>query len=54
MEVNKIMTLNEVYEKYKHLDKNLSDRDMLHDSFWGDIIWDLWAAIKSSREDNKK
>ena len=41
------MTAKEAWEKYKHLDKNLSDRELVPESFWGSIIFDLWAAIKN-------
>ena len=42
------MTAKEVFEKYEHLDANLSDRELLPDSFWGSIILDLWGAVKES------
>ena len=42
------MTAQEVWEKYKHLDSNLSDRDLVPESFWGSIIFDLWGAIKET------
>jgi len=42
------MTAKEAFEKYRHLDANLSDRELLPDSFWGSIILDLWSAIKES------
>jgi len=40
------MTTFEAWEKYKHLNQNLSDRELLPESFWGSIILDLWSAIK--------
>lgn len=40
------MTAFEAWEKYKHLDINLSDRELVPESFWGSIIFDLWSAIK--------
>jgi len=50
------MTAQEAWEKYKHLDQNLSDREMLPDSFWGSIVFDLWASIKKeiNVEEEKK
>lgn len=42
------MTAEEVYEKYKHLDANLSDRELVPESFWGSIIMDLWVAVKDA------
>lgn len=44
------MTAKEAYEKYKHLDANLSDRELVPPSFWGSIIFDLWDAIKLEKE----
>lgn len=40
------MTTREAWKKYKHLDINLSDRELLPESFWGSIVFDLWSAIK--------
>jgi hypothetical protein len=40
------MTAKEAFEKYKHLDQNLSDRDLVPESFWGSILVDLWSAVK--------
>jgi hypothetical protein len=42
------MTADEAYEKYKHLDQNLSDKDLVPGSFWGLIIFDLWEATKNT------
>ena len=42
------MTALEAWEKYRHLDANLSKRELLPESFWGHIILDLWGAIKES------
>jgi hypothetical protein len=44
------MIIEEVWDKYKHLDQNLSDRELLPVSFWGSIILDLWATIKEEKE----
>jgi len=45
------MTAKEAFEKYKHLDANLSDRELLPESFWGSILIDLWGAIKESAKE---
>ncbi len=42
------MTAKEAWEKYRHLDANLSDRDLVPESFWGCILLDLWSAVKES------
>ena len=42
------MTAQEAFEKYAHLDQALSDRELVPESFWGCIIFDLWSAIKES------
>jgi len=47
------MTALEAWEKYKHLDLNLSDREMVPESFWGSIIIDLWSAVKHSIQDGE-
>ena len=42
-----IDNINEVYDRYKHLDGNLSDQRWLEkDNFVGNILYDLWQAIK--------
>lgn len=40
------MTILEVYEKYKHLDRELNDTDWLPGEVLSKIIVDLWEAIK--------
>jgi len=45
------MTIEEIYEKYKHLDKLLSDKEWLPDTFQGSILYDLWQAIKNLRKE---
>jgi len=40
------MSTREVYEKYKHLDELLSDKEFLPDGLIGKITLDLWQAIK--------
>ena len=42
------MTIHEVYEKYKHLDRCLSDKEWAGEDFKYSIIADLWEAIKTS------
>lgn len=38
--------IEHVYEKYKHLDHLLSDRQWLPEGFPGDILLDLWLVIR--------
>ena len=38
------------YEKYKHLDHLLSDKEWLADNFEGAILYDLWQNIKATHE----
>jgi len=40
------MTIKEVYEKYKHLDKALCDKFLVCHNFPGNILYELWQAIK--------
>ena len=40
----------EVYEKYKHMDKLLSDKDWLPNTIQGQIIYDLWNVIKHEND----
>ena len=40
------MTIQEVYEKYQHMDEVFSEFKMTQDHFLKAIIWDLWWAIK--------
>lgn len=41
------MTIQEVYEKYKHLDICLSDKEWVGDNFKYSILYDLWQTIKT-------
>ncbi len=41
----------EVYQKYEHLDKLLSDKDWLPKTIQGKVIYDLWGAIKYTVEE---
>ncbi len=47
------MTVREAWEKYQHLDLNLSDRELVPESFWGSIIFDLWSAIKHTLQEGE-
>ena len=40
------MTTNEVFEKYKHLDALLSDREFLGNDLRMVILADLWQAVR--------
>ena len=42
------MTPQEAYDKYKHLDGLLSDRDFMGPGFLSYILADLWQAIKAA------
>lgn len=42
------MALSEVYERYKHLDKLLSDEKWLSPDIREIILYDLWQAIKEN------
>lgn len=44
------MNIKEVYEKYKHLDKLMSSKDVLNDTFKDCILRDIWKAIKAEAE----
>lgn len=44
------MTTKEAYEKYRHMDKLLSDTSLNGDDYTGHIMRELWAAIKTSCE----
>lgn len=44
-----IKTPKQVYEQYKHLDKELSDPTLIEeDDFKHQILYDLWQAIRSN------
>ena len=45
------MPSRDVYYKYKHLDYLLSDRQWLPEDLLGDILLDLWMAV---REESKR
>ena len=47
------MVVKEVYEKYKHLDHLLSDKKWLPKNHFGEIILDLWQAIKEKGKREK-
>ena len=41
------MNIKEVYEKYKHLDRVLTDPDM-NSTFLDNILLDLWSSIRAA------
>jgi hypothetical protein len=43
--------IQEVYERYKHLDELLSDPQWTEDTLLGQIRLDLWQAIKAHVEE---
>lgn len=40
------MEIKEVYDKYKHMDKLLSDNNLLSDDPLNKCLFDFWQAIK--------
>jgi len=48
------MVIQEVYEKFKHLDQLLSDKEWLGltNNLLYAILYDLWQAIKEAPENN--
>jgi hypothetical protein len=44
------MRLSNVFDKYKHMNHLLSDSGRLPDSIQGQIVYDLWQAIKAAQE----
>lgn len=50
----KEMNIQEVYEKYKHLDDALFSKDWAAKVFYGYILRDLWTAIKQENERREK
>ena len=47
------MTIQEVYEKYEHLDRLLSDKEFLPDDPRGHILYDLWQAVRTYASINR-
>jgi hypothetical protein len=47
----RLKPIKEVYEKYKHLDKCLSDTS-LSEEFESQLRYDLWQAIRLAMQDN--
>ena len=45
-----IITTNDVFERYKHLDDILSDRECLKNGLKNQILCDLWQAVKKGAE----
>ena len=51
------MKIEQTYEKYKHLDALLSDKELIVHDFTTHICHELWQAIKADvkeREDKRK
>ncbi len=48
------MRLSDVFDKYKHMDHLLSDSGWLPDSIQGQIVYDLWQAIKAAQESHEE
>jgi hypothetical protein len=45
------MTIQEVYEKYKHLDKILTDLEYLgYEELRDEMLGDLWKTVKDYAE----
>lgn len=38
--------INDVYEKYKHLDSALCDREWLGEQLLSKILYDLWQVVR--------
>ena len=54
MNCENYMAIQQVFAKYKHMDHLLSDEKWLPDSIQGQIVFDLWQAIKESRTEERK
>jgi len=48
------MTPKDAWKKYKHLDKYLSDKDLLIATFSGSVLFDLWSAVKEALKNEKR
>ena len=46
------MTIESVYEQYKHLDKLLSDETWLPGTIQARILFDLWSAVREAMKEN--
>jgi len=44
------MTIKEVYNKYKHLDKVIMDREWCIMDIKSSILFDLWQTIKEANK----
>lgn len=47
------MDIKEVYEKWKHCDRLFSDKKWLSVNWQGEVLYDLWQAIKEHCEEGK-
>ena len=45
---------SDVFDKYKHMDHLLSDSEWLPDNIQGQIVFDLWQAIKAAQESHEE
>lgn len=52
-DLQKMVTFNEVYERYMHLDELLSDKEWLGEGHLTQTLFDLWQAIKEEIEKSK-
>lgn len=46
------MNINEVYEKYKHMDKVFLDRTFV-DTVKDEALYELWQAVKNECDKNE-
>lgn len=46
------MTISETYEKFKHFDRLLSDREWLPQSIHGVLLHEFWMAIRDAAQPN--
>ena len=58
MDKERLATIREVYEQYKHLDHLLRDQEWLIGSgddstslTWRRMVFDMWQAIRKAMED---
>jgi hypothetical protein len=47
------MTIKETWEKFQYLDYLLSDREWIGSNLKDQILYDLWQAIKSNKDDEE-
>lgn len=44
------MTIKEIYEKYKHMDKIIDDKFWLSSGAYEKVIYEFWQAIKAQNK----